>query len=79
MKYITTTRHQVALSVDGEVFNIVVEDDNGLALYINKDYVKDVDELPNSDELIQVVREYAELEEIADATSIALNGKTFSF
>lgn len=66
MKYITTTRHQAVLSVDGEVFNILIEDDNGLALYINKDYIKDCDELPTSDELIEQINQYTQLEDMAD-------------
>lgn len=70
MKYITTTRHQAVLSVDGEVFNILCEDDNGIALYINGDYVRDYDELPGSDELIEQIHQYAQLEEMADAPAV---------
>lgn len=67
MQWINTIRHQTILSVDGELFSIVCEDDGAIALSINGSYVRDLEDLPTSEELTEVVREFAKIEEMADA------------
>lgn len=77
MKWYKTVRHQAILSIDGEVFNILCEDDDGIALSINGEYVRDVDTIPTYDELIDVIGEYAQLERMAEDRSFAINGRVF--
>lgn len=77
MKWYKTVRHQAILSIDGETFNVLCEDDNGIALSINGEYVTDVDTIPTYDELIEFISEYAQIERMAEDRSFAINGRVF--
>lgn len=69
MKWIETKRYQAPVSVNGEMFNVLCEDDGGIALSINGDYVKDLDELPAQEELVGIIMEYAYIESLAEETA----------
>ena len=66
MRWEITTRYQTMISLDGEYYKVTCEDDGGIMLSINDEYVKDLDCLPKEGELIEHIKEYAQIEDWAD-------------
>lgn len=62
-----TTRFQRGVLVNGRVYNVLCEsDEDGVyALYLNKEYLRDVDSLPTQAELKKYIREQNKINNIA--------------
>ncbi len=68
MKWAKTVRYQATISVDGEIFNIRLEKDfdEDFAVYINSEYIRDVENIPTREELEEMVGDTIELEKKAE-------------
>ena len=70
MKYVTTVRHQAILKVDGEPYTVTFEEDGDIAMYINGSYIDDFEAIPCADKVLDLVRQYIHLEEMASEPGI---------
>lgn len=58
MNWATTIKHQVTVVLDERAFHICVEEEDGdLMLSINNEYVRDVEALPEYEELVEIIEE----------------------
>lgn len=66
MRWATVTKHSTQIEHEDKVFNILCIDDAGAhCLYINGDYVADIDKLPSRDELIGFIEEFTQLNRLS--------------
>jgi hypothetical protein len=65
MKWAKTVRYQTTAKVGRKVYNVLCESDfdDGFAIYVDKQFVADVDTLPTMEELTDIILENRELEE----------------
>ncbi len=67
MKWAKTVKYQASISVEGEVFNILCENDfdDELAMSINGEYVCNIKQLPSHEDLVDYVSEQRTIEGLA--------------
>lgn len=61
-----TIQHVSTILIGLTPYRVVAEEDDGIALYINNEYVKDVDELPTYEELVELVEEQNRVDQLAE-------------
>lgn len=61
-----TTQHVSTILIGLTPYRVVAEEDDGIALYINNEYVKDVDGLPTYEELVELVEEQDKVNQLTE-------------
>lgn len=61
-----TIQHVSTILIGLTPYRVVAEEDDGVALYINNEYVKDVDELPTYEELVELVEEQNRVNQLTE-------------
>lgn len=64
MKWAKSIRYQASVQIDGKIENIlcVQELDDDFSVYSNGDFIANVDNLPEREELVNLISEYKVLE-----------------
>lgn len=61
-----TIQHVSTILIGLTPYRVVAEEDDGIALYINNEYAKDVDELPTYEELVELVEEQDKVNQLTE-------------
>jgi hypothetical protein len=64
MQWAKTTKYQTTIKVGRKLYNVLCESDfdDGFAVYINRQFVADIEALPTKEELIDIIADNNQLE-----------------
>lgn len=78
MKWAKTTKYQATLSVDGIIHNVVLEYDDSYALFVNRQYIMDLEYMPEYDELVSIIEEQVSID-YAASQAMAIQSKNIRY
>lgn len=64
MKWAKTVKYQTTLQVGRILYNVRCESDfdDGFSVYVNNEFVSDVEKLPTEEELVQIISDNLDIE-----------------